>query len=856
YGATLADGNAADRALRRTERLANQLLPELLDRAEAITTETGLSQTTTVAELREQLEMLQGVREALDIFSPQIFESSAAQMVIATATKQWREEHDVTMRGSTRRRLRKQARDMVRPGRQVDDLHGALIHVQRQAVIWRRHCPGGGWPRLPRGLAATESLLGDVIGELDELSPVLQKDLLHESFDTLLGLMRDLATDVDGLASLPSRTDITARVRELGGQELLEDFITRRLERDQVRTEVELAWWASLLEHMITTDSLLARYSGVELGELAERFRELDRQQVESLVGPVRRAIGRRLQRVVTADKEAARNYYRELAAAHPDNLRSLMGRYRDLTQALRPAWVLTPAQISQLADPDEQLDLVVLDGLHRTPTAHLLGVLARAKQIVVFADPRRHRDGAIGDLADILPHRDLPTDRGDREEHVAAFLAAHGYDGLVDSIPAPPSRSTMRLEVVDGFGMPALGSAAVESVQREVDRVVDLVVDHALTHPQRSLAVITLNERHAARVGEAIRDIVATSPAIADFFAADRPEPFVVTDIAGAQGLARDAIILSVGYGKTPHGRVLHRLGKISGPDGLSLLVDALDAVRRELIVVSCFTHADLDRGRLRAPGAELLYDLLAHIAHADDTPAAAGDDSHDAAPDRLLVDLADRLWRLGLTVVPRYGLPGGVRIPLAIGHPDHPGELFVAVVSDDDAYMAEPSIRVRERHRIERLRQRGWAVYQAFSTSVFLDPQAEAQRIVDLVIEVLTAKQPGSAPAAAELDDQPGQSDPAVEVTTGKEPSKDTAGREPHPRGPRPDVQAGLPLTAYSDDQLDDLVAWIASDRLERSEADFLAELRSELDVTRRGAQIDAVLLTAIQRRDTTDD
>nr|MCW1079758.1 hypothetical protein [Streptococcus anginosus] len=62
---------------------------------------------------------------------------------------------------------------------------------------------------------------------------------------------------------------------------------------------------------------------------------------------------------------------------------------------------------------------------------------------------------------------------------------------------------------------------------------------------------------------------------------------------------------------------------------------------------------------------------------------------------PDPLLVDLAERLWRKGLTVVPRYGLEGGTRIPLAIGHPDYPGELFVAVLTDDADYVAQKSLR-----------------------------------------------------------------------------------------------------------------------------------------------------------------
>ena len=157
-------------------------------------------------------------------------------------------------------------------------------------------------------------------------------------------------------------------------------------------------------------------------------------------------------------------------------------------------------------------------------------------------------------------------SDRAEREETIAAFLARHGYEDVIVPVPAPPSSTRVRFDAVEGFGMPAPGADAIESVQAEVDHVVDVVIDHALSRPDRSLAVITLNARHADRVREAVIAAVADSPAVAQFFAADKDEPFVVLDADGAAGLRRDTIVLSLGYAKTPHGRVLHNFGIISG--------------------------------------------------------------------------------------------------------------------------------------------------------------------------------------------------------------------------------------------------------------------------------------------------
>jgi len=71
-----------------------------------------------------------------------------------------------------------------------------------------------------------------------------------------------------------------------------------------------------------------------------------------------------------------------------------------------------------------------------------------------------------------------------------------------------------------------------------------------------------------------------------------------------------------------------------------------------------------------------------------------------------------------------------------------------------------------------------------------------------------------------------------------------------EAHERTERPRIAQGLPLQAYSDDQLDDLMAWIRSDGVGRSEAREVEELRSALALRRRGSGIDAVLANAVRR------
>jgi hypothetical protein len=262
-----------------------------------------------------------------------------------------------------------------------------------------------------------------------------------------------------------------------------------------------------------------------------------------------------------------------------------------------------------------------------------------------------------------------------------------------------------------------------------------------------------------------------------------------------------------------------------------------------------------------------------------------------------------------------------GSARIPLAVGHPDHPDEMLVAVLTDDEAYVAEPSVRVRDRQVPQRLERLGWTVVQVWSAAAFLDPQAEADAIHRAVLARLaerprasgvpaqvpvpvvgvesgevqpsTEAVPGGgvagpvrdAPPVAVPGDErgasvvgrgqaaggdgpeagvrsgdvrPGDVDSPVElgseadVEPARTDSTETgpAPTRAVPTGPRPSVQAGLPISAYGDNELDELAAWILSDGVERDEQTLAAALRAELALTRRSARVDAAVGGAARR------
>ena len=131
---------------------------------------------------------------------------------------------------------------------------------------------------------------------------------------------------------------------------------------------------------------------------------------------------------------------------------------------------------------------------------------------------------------------------------------------------------------------MPAPGAHAIESTAAEVRAVVDAVIEHAVEAPERSLAVVALSERHAQRIREALESVKADEPGLASFFDPATPEPFVVVGPDQVAGLTRESLILSVGFAKTPHGRVIHDFGVLSSEEGADALAEVLRVVRGDL--------------------------------------------------------------------------------------------------------------------------------------------------------------------------------------------------------------------------------------------------------------------------------
>lgn len=892
-GVVLSTEADAQDAIEKIHALADGRLQTLHQELERVSEETGLVLAPTLSAWKEQLGMLTGVAQSLDIFQPEIFEHSAADMVIATASRRWRQERSLPMKGRDRRSLVKQAKDALRPGVVPQNLHDELVRVQSFRDLWRRHALPGAWPRIPQEFEAIQELSAQVFAEIAALAPILSQVTTPEGakpeevpLSDLLHLVKSLDETTDQALRLPGQVQLLKELKESGLGPLLDDLRVRRVPADLALAELDLAWWSAILLKIMQSDPVLAGIDGAAMHELADTLRSLDLAHIESLPYPVARAMHELANQVRQAQVPSAENLQSVLEAGDTTALSDFQS-FAPLVRHLRPVWALSPYLLAQIYG-SSTIEVLVLDHLDFMSLSQVIPLIARAKQLVVLGDSRRGWTGFTQAAAKVLPVVSLRSDLGELSEQVALFLASHGYGESVAPVPSPRPASLVKLHVVTGSEAPLArdGSPVISRV--EISRVVELILDHALNRASQSLAVVCLNPGGVARIRSALSDALVKVPQAQAFFQnGSAREPFVVVDSVAAGGLRRDVVIMSLGMSKTPHGRVQLNFGTVSGPSGVAHVVGCLEVVRQQLEIVSAFRANEVDASKISEPGARMLVDLLDSADNPEGMERAlTTPESFESEPDRLLVDLAERLWRAGLTVVPRFGLKDGIQIPLAIGSAELPSELLVAVLTDDDTYVREPSLRRRERLWPARLEAAGWKVITCYTMEVFANPGAQAAKVRHAVETALASRQDAlSVPLIAapqiELPDEPDSSnsvlngteesssasavakdseEAAAEDVVKTASSAEAVTENPAApnlrvvgavRGPRPPVAKGLPLAAYGDDQLDELLEWIQSDGMARSEDQQVNELRETLELSRRGAQVDAVLRHVVRRR-----
>lgn len=758
YGADFATGDDAAAAHLLAQRLHGESVPWLLVRAQELIGATRMRPFESIAELGVYLRLLADIRDTLDRFVPAVFDRSLAELVAATAPRRETPE----MSAGDRRRLTHLAKEYVRPGMHVRDLHAALDAIQRQRILWQRFVAAGVTPEVPTGIAEVQAAWSHVAADLESLDAPLgrvsrETSLLGLPLHELGEVLGGLAADSDALVNLQERSELVGVLRALDLDALITDLANRHVPEAQVAAELELSWWRSALDSLLAHDRALLGAKTDVLERLEADFRLVDEAHVAgSAQGLAHRlAEAWKIGLLDWPDEAAALKHALRSEDVAPADLQRAAPH---LSRSLAPVWLASPYEIDAVP-PETAFDALVLVDAGAVTVAETVGAIRRAKQVVAFGDPvtqtpvpfttglggaddatarpdtrildELHARSAMSRLAQVLPGLALTRSYRAGGEDLAELVNRRFYGGAIDALPWAGSflgHGSLVLDYVDdGTGLPDPVTGAVESVDAEVQRAVELVIQHVESRPQESLMVVTASEKHAARVWKAVSEAMSGRPELSEFVLSDRAEPFDVLPIERAVAQSRDRVVFSVGFGRTPHGRVLSDFGPLGKPGGERLLAVAMTRARRSLVIVTCFRPSDIEDGRL-GHGAVALGEILEEVA-ARRASEPLPDDS-----DPMLVDLARRLETRGLKVA--LGHRGKLGLVAANGG--------MCVVVETDTVLLGRSLRESLRLRPEVLRRLGWHYARVHAFELFSDPDAVADRIARLAgLQVTTLTQ-----------------------------------------------------------------------------------------------------------------
>jgi very-short-patch-repair endonuclease len=242
---------------------------------------------------------------------------------------------------------------------------------------------------------------------------------------------------------------------------------------------------------------------------------------------------------------------------------------------------------------------------------------------------------------------------------------------------------------------------------------------------------------KHANRVQAALDRALDRRPDLSDFFSLDREERFFVKNLETVQGDERDAIILSIGYGKAANGDLPHRFGPLTQEAGHRRLNVAVTRAKRRMCVISSFSHQEIDLERSGSRGVQLLKAYLEYAASGGKRLPEA-EQAGEVGLNPFEADVRDALEACGIKTRPQFGA-SRYRIDLVAMHPRKGGRPVLAIECDGASYHSSATARDRDRLRQTHLQWLGWRFHRIWSTDWFYNREQEIERAVSACEEAV---------------------------------------------------------------------------------------------------------------------
>jgi very-short-patch-repair endonuclease len=602
--------------------------------------------------------------------------------------------------------------------------------------------------------------------------------LLHIPIQTLQSCFSNWLQHTAAINDWVQARDALSHLRDEGLGLIADRLTNGELHPHQVRPVTELLISEALWRRATADCPDLTRIDGVARSAHVTEFRDLDQRRIRAARQEVlaryldRRPNGHAGEMGIIRQEIDRRRGHRAV--------RKLMKDAGSAVQQLKPVFLMSPLSVAQFLPPGRlTFDLLVIDEASQVSPEDALGVVARAKQVVVVGDhkqlpptnffkmvnagdddPDENDEEAAIDVraSDFESILTLARTRGISERMLAwhyrskhpSLIALSNEECYGGRLLLPPSPFVQTSE----FGLSLVktprghydrGGTSRDLVQAE--EVAKAIAQHIRQHPNKSLGVACLSAQQRDAVDDMV-DKLGIRSEVEGFNPKD--ERLFVKNLEAVQGDERDVIFISVGYGVAPNqSRPFLNFGPVSRDGGERRLNVLASRAREKCLVFSSITAADIPADN-EVRGTRMLRSLL-HFAETGHLAAGIPDPRFDSPFEEAVARL---IREAGYHVHSQVGV-SSFRIDLGVIDPARPGEYILGVECDGATYHSARSARDRDRLRQEVLEGLGWRLHRIWSTDWFRRPQQEADRLLT-AIRNAQAKAMVSTGATPEAEDE----------------------------------------------------------------------------------------------------
>ncbi|KAA9345556.1 DUF3320 domain-containing protein [Adhaeribacter soli] len=525
--------------------------------------------------------------------------------------------------------------------------------------------------------------------------------------------------------------------------------------KDHLKDNLQKTWYEYLLERSVNANPVLRKFERTGHEDVIQKFRKLDRLNLHYNQARAALKHYESVPRLEAGGQVSIlKNEFAKRSRHMP--IRKLIKEAGLAIQAIKPVFMMSPLSIANFLPPEAMdFDLVVFDEASQVKPVEALGALLRGKQLIVVGDSKQmpptnffgsitnnvdedDEENTTADIQSILemceakgaPKRKLRWHYRSRHESLISLSNHEFYENELVIFPSPGSRQRLGL-VFHHLPHTSYDRGKTRANTEEANAVADAVMLHARRNPKLSLGVVAFSTAQMQAIQNALELRRRNHPELEQYFNAHPHEPFFVKNLENVQGDERDAIFISIGYGKTKEGYLAMNFGPLNNEGGERRLNVLVTRAKLRCEVFTNLTADDIDLNRTKAYGIKVLKSFLYFAQHGR---LGIAEETGKPADSPFEENVALQLERVGYTVRKQVGSQGFF-IDLAIIDPEHPGRYILGIECDGASYHSARSARDRDRLRQQVLEGIGWRIHRIWSTDWFKNPERELERVINAI-------------------------------------------------------------------------------------------------------------------------